>query len=224
MARKVDKTGKSKTSDNERSEPKFPYTTKPSSLRRLLKDIPNKPKPPKFTRDLLRSWGFNDNNDATMLRVLKAINLLDGQSVPTPTYTQYMNLTEGAKALGPEIKRVYEPLFQASHTPYLESNERLQNLFNIHSGGAASSLDFQIQTFKALCENASFDDAASTGTATDASTTSVARGAAGGIGSPIVHIDLHIHLPENKTRREYEDIIEDIGKYIFGRDIGERRE
>ena len=78
MARKADNAEKFKTPVKERSEPKFPYATKPSSLRRLLKEIPNKPKPTKLTRDLLRSWGFNDNNDVTVLRVLEAVNLVDG--------------------------------------------------------------------------------------------------------------------------------------------------
>jgi hypothetical protein len=35
----------------------------------------------------------------------------------------------------------------------------------------------------------------------------------------VVHIDLHIHLPENKSRRDYEAIIEDIGRYIYGKNL-----
>ena len=36
---------------------------------------------------------------------------------------------------------------------------------------------------------------------------------------PPMQIDLHIHLPENKTTRDYEAIIQDIAKYIYGRQI-----
>jgi hypothetical protein len=68
-------------------EAKFPYTTKPASLRRLLKEIPKKPKPSKFDRALLRSWGFSDSNDQTMLRVLKAVNLLLDGNVPSDLYS-----------------------------------------------------------------------------------------------------------------------------------------
>lgn len=231
MSRKTSTKAKAKNTTTKKSEgssskPRFPYTTKPASLRRLLQEIPKKPKPPKFNKDLLRSWGFNDTNDLTMLRVLKAVNLLNGQNEPTATYSQFMILDEGAKALGPAIRRVYEPLFQASHKPYEENTEKLQNLFNIHSGGADSSLDFQIQTFKALCENASFEgespgDASARGENTmDAASTTNSSGTDG----PVININLHIHLPENKTRRDYEDIIEDIGRYIFGRESGARRD
>jgi hypothetical protein len=111
-----------------------------------------------------------------------------------------------------------------------ESNEKLQNLFNIHSGGGDRALDQQIQTFKALCENATFDK-------TSVATGVIAAGAPGqifaaanpsnagaSIGQPVVNINLQIHLPENKSRRDYEDIIEDIGHHIFGRTSGDRRE
>jgi hypothetical protein len=212
------------------TEPKFPYTTKPASLRRLLKEIPQKPKPPKFDMTLLKSWGFNDQNDHSMLRVLKSVNLLDSKNEPTELYTQFMNLEGGARALGPEIKRVYAPLFQASHTPYSESNDRLQNLFNIHSGGGNRALDQQIQTFKALCENAIFDGAvndplsAGASAAIPALSSAVNQASANVSSAPAININLHIHLPENKTRRDYEDIIESIGRYIFGRSANERRD
>jgi Family of unknown function (DUF5343) len=189
------------------TSPKFPYTTKPASLRRLLKEIPKKPKPAKFDMGLLRSWGFSDANDYSMLRVLKAINLLNDKNEPTELYSQFMKLDVGAKAIGPELRRVYAPLFQASHTPYNENNEALQNLFNIHSGGGDRTLDQQIQTFKALSENTSFDQTplATPGDPSVATGGGIPQGtlpgAAGTSAGPIVNINLHIHLPDNKSRR-----------------------
>jgi len=211
------------------TEPKFPYTTKPSSLRRLLQEIPKKPKPPKFDSELLKSWGFTDSNDYSVIRVLKAVGLLDSSNQPTPLYATYMQLDGGAAALGEPIKKVYAPMFHASHTPYKEPLEKLQNLFNIHSGGGERALDQQIQTFKALCESASFE------ASTEPAPAGVAQATLGGptVGTPtvldpagsVVHINLHIHLPENKSRRDYEAIIEDIGRYIFGKaDQGHRDE
>jgi hypothetical protein len=205
-----------------KTEPKFPYTTKPGSLRRLLKEIPKVPKPQKVSGTLLKSLGFKDQNDFSMIRVLKAVGLLDGNNQPSDKYASFMSLDGGGKVLASEIRRVYAPLFQASHTPYSETNEKLKSLFNIHSGGGERTLDQQIQTFKVLCEFASFDVTPQGQTPIQASP------AAGGGATPIlprggqdpsypsVNINLHIHLPENKSRRDYEDIIEDIGRYIFG--------
>ena len=199
------------------TEPKFPYTTKPSSLRRLLREIPTKPRPAKFDGALLKSWGFHDTNDYTMIRVLKAVELLDANSQPTDLYSRYMVREGGAAALAEPVKKVYGPLFNASHAPYSESNETLKNLFNIHSGGSARVLEFQIQTFKALCENTSFEAV----TPSQLTVTTPGAPSSGGISppssNPAIHVDLHIHLPENKSSREYETIIQDIGRYIFGR-------
>jgi hypothetical protein len=203
------------------TEPKFPYTTKPSSLRRLLQEIPKKPKPPKFDQSLLKSWGFTDANDYSMIRVLKAIGLLGSNNEPSDLYSQYMHLDGGAAALAEPIKRIYEPLFHASHTPYKESNEKLQNLFNIHSGGGERALDQQIQTFKALCEYTSFENSVQAPQQPPATSANTGSGSTvppqPGAAAPAVHINVHIHLPENKSRRDYEAIIEDIGRYIFGR-------
>lgn len=211
-----------------KSEPKFPYTTKPSSLRRLLQEIPKKPRPPKFDLSLLKSWGFADANDYSMIRVLKVVGLLGSNNEPSDLYSQYMHLDGGAAALAEPIKRIYEPLFHASHTPYKESNEKLQNLFNIHSGGGERALDQQIQTFKALCEYTSFENsvqAPQQPSVTSANTGSVsALSPQPGAAAPAVHINVHIHLPENKSRRDYEAIIEDIGRYIFGRTDSGRRD
>lgn len=220
MATKKRLSGNSKNVATAQTQPKFPYTTKPASLRRLLKEIPKKPRPPRFDKSLLKSWGFTDANDYSMLRVLKAVNLLNDKNEPTELYGRFMSLDGGAVLLGPEIKRVYAPMFQASHTPYTESADKLKNLFNIHSGGGERSFDQQIQTFKALCENASFEQVTSAsgvpGVLVDRTATKGLPGA-GHSAPPVININLHIHLPENKTRRDYEDIIEDIGRHIFGR-------
>lgn len=214
MARRVAKAGPTNT------KPTFPYTTKPGSLRRFLKEVPSRPKPQKFDQTVLRSWGFKDANDYSMLRVLKAVNLLNDKNEPSDLYAKFMDMANGARVLGPEIERVYAPLFEASHAPYKESNEQLKNWFNIHSGGSASALDQQIQTFKALAENAVFGDRDAVAPA--ASATPTKPGAAGASqtaltsAGPVVQIDLHIHLPEHKSRRDYDDIIESIGRHIYG--------
>ena len=87
----------------------------------------------------------------------------------------------------------------------------------------------QMQTFKALMKAGVYVVATANliTSATLAGAASVATNSGGaGLaqGQPIVNINLHIHLPENKSRRDYETIIEDIGRYIFGRVNGDRRE
>jgi hypothetical protein len=81
----------------------------------------------------------------------------------------------------------------------------------------------QAQTFKALAEFAAFDGRSTPTPGGQPVGTGESRqqngGTPGGSPLPPIQVDLHIHLPENKTTRDYEAIIQDIAKYIYGRAI-----
>jgi len=206
------------------SAPKFPYATTPNALRKFLELVPNKPKPPKVNTDLLRAWGLRNTNDKTLIRVLKALKLVGANNEPTERYTEYMSPVNGPGVLAEAAREVWAPLFISSHEPHREDDRTLRNYFNVHSGGSEGTIALQIQTFKAVADHADFGaDRGGAGvsrhTVTDDSGKSGTDAKAANSG-PQIHIDLHIHLPENKSRRDYEYIFEDIARYIFGRDVG----
>jgi hypothetical protein len=210
-----------KTEGLEESTPKFPYTTKPSSLRKFLAMVPQKPKPGKINSTLIKSWGFKDTNDATMIRVLKAVGLVGADNTPTPDYIAFMHKGTGPGHLAQKVRELYPALFEASHSPHTEPTASLENLFNIHSGGATGTIAQQMQTFKALCDHADFSGSVSPPAATSIVSTTERKEISGKAGTasngPTIHIDLHIHLPGNKSRRDYEYMFEDIARYIYGR-------
>jgi hypothetical protein len=211
-----------KTPDS--GEPKLPYTTEPKALRRLLTEVPKRPKPPKLTMETLKAWGVSSNNNArTAITVLKKMGLLGSNAEPTSLYVEFMKTGIGPAVLAERIKDTYKVLFESSLAPQNESEEELKKLFHIHSGGGADAMRLQIQTFKALSEHANFSTAgASSGLGkgnTQGDAGQMPDGNHGGGQLPPIQVDLHIHLPENKSTRDYEAIIQDIGKYIYGRDI-----
>jgi hypothetical protein len=212
-----------KASDS--GEPKFPYTTQPKALRRLLAEIPKRPKPLKVNMNTLKAWDVSSNNNArTAIGVLKGLGLLGQGGEPTDVYVEFMK-TGGPAALAERIRDTYRVLFADSHAPQNETDEELKKLFHIHSGGGEDAMRFQVQTFKALSEHANFN-AANGGSQMRQDVTGIGAGQGGGVSHgeqklPAVQVDLHIHLPENKTTRDYEAIIQDIAKYIYGRDIDE---
>jgi hypothetical protein len=219
MTKKIDTTEMTAT------EPKFSYTTAPGSLRKFLGLVPNKPKPSKFNADLYKSWGLKDTNANTITRVLRSLDLVSSSNEATPNYEAFMHKATGPAVLGARIRALYSPLFVASHSPHKESDDDLRNLFNIHSGGGEQALRLQINTFKTLCDFASFDGVAGGG-----ATTTGIQTAANLMNAPqqtlpvnngiaAIHIDLHIHLPENRTTREYEAIIQDIATYIYKHEV-----
>jgi hypothetical protein len=210
---------KSAASQLESSTPKYPYTTTIGALRKVLQGIPQRPKPTKVNFALLESWGTHDNNARTVLTVLKELNLIDTSGAPTEHYINYMRNDSGGATLADRIRATYAELFEASHEPYKETQQNLKNLFNIHSGGGERTIQFQIATFKTLCEFADFDAAISNGPPANLGGTMdrQEQRSNSNVTGPVIHINLHIHLPENKSRADYEEIVKDIAKYIYGK-------
>jgi len=191
--------------------PKFPYTTTPAALRRLLQEIPKRPKP-------------GSTNDASPISVLKKLGLVGNGGEPLQGYTDFMQPPPtGPRSLGARIKEQYKELFESSHEPHKNPSE-LRTFFNINSGGGERTIDYQIQTFKALSEFADFSASSEAKGDGPQNTDNGQKGDRGGASGklPPVQIDLHIHLPENKTARDYEAIIQDIAKYIYGRTVSDR--
>jgi len=201
-------------------EPRFPYTTIPAALRRLLNEIPKRPKPGKITLETMKTWKVINTNDASPIGVLKKLGLLSANGEPLQPYSDYMlPPPAGPKALGARIKDVYRELFETAHEPHKNPDE-LRTFFNIHSGGSDRAIDLQVQTFKALMEYADISSTGSEDTGGKEADLGARRAATPSAGKlPPVQIDLHIHLPENKTARDYEAIIQDIAKYIYGRPV-----
>ncbi len=219
---------KAKTKDTDTrvtGKPAFPYCITPNALRRFLELIPNKPRPGKVNADTLKAWGLKNTNDGSIIRVLKAVGLVGSTNEPTERYVEFMSQDKGPAILAAAIKGVWAPLFESSHEPHKEDAAAIRNYFHVHSGGGERVIQLQIQTFKAVCDHADFKvtipvRGSGSGKSGAAGLTG-SEGAAGGPGTSI-HVDLHIHLPENKTRRDYEYIFEDIARHIFGRNIAER--
>lgn len=201
--------------------PRFPYTTQPKALRRLLAEIPKRPKPPKLTLAALKAWDVSNAKDASPINVLKKVGLTGQNGEPTTSYVDFMKTGTGPTVLAERIRDVYRVLFENAHAPQSEPDDELKKLFHIHSGGGEDAMRYQIQTFKALSEYANFGSGANGSQPGSGSAVASARAGAdqGEQRLPPIQMDLHIHLPENKTSRDYEAIIQDIAKYIYGRNI-----
>ena len=94
-AAKQTQRGRVATSEDH-GQPKFTYTTEPQALGRLLKEIPNRPRPQRVTFETLKSWSVSARNTArTAINVLREMGLLGSGGEPTEMYTDFMK-TGGA--------------------------------------------------------------------------------------------------------------------------------
>src|SRR5947209_2170167 len=94
------KKRRSSASSGTSTQPKFPYTNTPGALRKFLKQVPEKPRPPKINAQLLKSWGHGDTNAGSIIRVLKSLGLVGTNNEPTADYEKFMHAQTGPAVLG----------------------------------------------------------------------------------------------------------------------------
>jgi len=216
MAKKSNQKPSSRENGGSYNGTKYPYTVTPNALRKFLEMAPNKPRPSKVTTDTLKAWGLKNSNDYTILRVLKKLDLLGSSGEPTNNYNEFMKKGTGPAVLGSRIKVVYSDLFQNVTNPENAPSEELKNFFNINSGAGEQVISYQIQTFKALAAFATFGESDPlTQDLSDASDVNTNKSNSNPSNYPAIRFDLHIHLPENKTKSEYDAIIESIATHLY---------
>src|SRR5689334_17028067 len=99
-------------------EKKFPYTTVPNNLRKLLNTIPTIGQPPKATQRWLESIGFSGGNNRSLLPVLRHIGVIGSSGEPTEYWTA---LRSGDKAkFADAVRKGYAELF----TTYTDADKR----------------------------------------------------------------------------------------------------
>jgi hypothetical protein len=212
---------KSKPTETTYGTPKYPYASTPSSLGRFLSMVPNKPRPEKVNAATLKAWDFKNTNDQSILRVLKAIELITPTNEPAKVYEDFMQPGKGPAVLGNQIKKIYSTLFSTVTNPGNASTDELKRFFNTYGGGGEKVVQLQVQTFKAIASHATFgasdpleQSSENTSNLDSGNGTSTQQS-----GNPAIRIDLHIHLPENKTKADYDSILEGIAKHIYGKNI-----
>jgi hypothetical protein len=141
-------------------EKKYPYTTVPTNLRKLLAKIPTLGAPPKATQKWLASIGFVGGNNNTMLPVLRHLGMIDKSGVPTYYWTA---VRSGDKAKFAEaVRNGYPELFTTYTDAHKQDSATLQTFFRTHTGLGDKAQSFCVRTFKVLVEFGDFSNAAAT--------------------------------------------------------------
>ncbi len=193
---------------------KFPYTSAPNSLRKFLKGIPEKAVPPKVTQQYIVSIGMKSGNDRTIIPVLKSVGLLDGSGVPTSPFRDFRDRSKGPTVLAGLIRNTYSDLYSTYEDAHAQSDDNLTNFFKAKSKLGVRAIQFQLATFKVLCEFADFKAPGPIGVAQ----------VGGQLGRstatqqevyPAIHITLQIHLPESKDANVYDMIFQALAKHLM---------
>ena len=195
----------------------FAYTSVPNSLRVFLKGIPQRAVPPRITRQHLKAIGLKSSNDATIISVLKFINLVGANGNPTEEYKQFRDRTKGPVVLANEIREGYKALYDTYEDAYAQSDDVLRNFFTANTSVGPRAVQYIVATFKVLCEFADFSKPSEAVAAAGDGSPSVSAMAKDGlrVSGPQIHVNLEIHLPDAKDPETYEAIFDAMARKLL---------
>jgi hypothetical protein len=138
------------------AEPKkYPYTTVPNNLRKLLQKLPALGSPPAASQKWLESIGFSGGNNKSLLPVLRQVGVIDSSGKPTDYWTA---LRSGDKArFADAVRTAYSDLFATYVDADKQTPETLQTFFRTHTGLGEKAQSFCVRTFKVLVEFGDFN-------------------------------------------------------------------
>jgi Family of unknown function (DUF5343) len=206
-----------------------PYTPQPNNLPKFLTHIRSAGVPQKVTQTYLESVGFKTKNDRYIIAVLKAIDFLDANGVPTNRWKAYRDTAKGPGVLAAAIVHGYSGLFQTYPDAYRRDNEALRNYFSTHfSNLGESTLNLVVRTFKALADAADFENPAAEDAAKGSITAKPERAPATPAipraevaqGLTTININIQLQLPVTDDASVYEKLFEALHKSILARGHG----
>lgn len=95
------------------SDIKLPYVTNPTKIRDYFNKISEVETPEKFTVKFLEDvMMFKSNNDRNLISLLKSMGFLDGNGVPTQSYSDYKISELSKTTMGKGIRHAYNEIYR----------------------------------------------------------------------------------------------------------------
>ncbi len=128
------------------------YLNSVKNLSAIMKKIVEGTAPDKFTTEHLKKIGFKSSNDYSSIGVLKDLNFLSENGVPTQRYHDYRNAARSKQVLGEALKEAYSDIFHLSEKPSSSDKQAITGLFKSTHNVSDQVAGFMSNTFLTLLE------------------------------------------------------------------------
>lgn len=135
----------------------YPYTKVVGNLKKFFVIIQTAGVPSKVTQKTLESFGFKSTNDRSIISILKTLEFVSSDNTPTANWTAFRNKEKAGVILGNCIIKAYSDLFDMYPDAYQKDNEAIRNFFSANTSVGEQAIGAMVNTFKSLCEMATFD-------------------------------------------------------------------
>lgn len=135
----------------------YPFTLSNRQLDPVLRRVRTAAKPERLTQELLATWGFTASNDRAIPRVLKALDFLSDNGVPTPEYDRLRDPNDWKIALADALRRTYSDLFAIDPNVHSAAESEVRGAISRITGKDEATVRRYYATFKALCSLAEWN-------------------------------------------------------------------
>ncbi|WP_370194507.1 DUF5343 domain-containing protein [Aurantimonas coralicida] len=139
---------------------KLPYMLSPGLIPKIFEKIHNARRPERFTQDFLETKLSHSGGSArAIIPLLKRLNFLGSDGVPTRLYDQLRNPETQAGAVAEGMRIAFKEIFDRNEYAYDLSREKLTNLIVEITGSAKDERTTQAvaSTFLAMRDLADFE-------------------------------------------------------------------
>jgi hypothetical protein len=207
------------------------YLVTSKNLESFFNALQSAQAPEKFTYKFMESLEFTSSNDRLLLKLLKALALIDDSGTPTQLYYDFLDQTQSRIVVAKAVREAYGDLFAINKKANELSLDEVQNKLKTLTQGKKSEnvLRWMANTFKALCDYADWQG--------------LEQQAAGGTQPPPeparedvprippterdleaphakgakteLHYNIQIHLPESRDAAVYDAIFQSLRKHLL---------
>lgn len=138
----------------------FPYINAYGSVGTLFGAIKIAAVPPKFNQNFLSTMlGLKSSSHRALIPLLKKLEFIDQDNIPTDIYKQYRNDSESKGVMGLAVKKAYADLFISDEYAYKLTKEKLQEKIKTITGmsGDNKTLPSIVSTFLELTKLSDFE-------------------------------------------------------------------
>ncbi len=191
----------------------YPYMLSNNKIAAIISKIQQAARPAKFTQEVLKNLGFTSTNDRAFIPLFKKLGFLMDDGAPTSLYDQLKDITSTSTVLGVQIKSLYADLYAINTEIHKASETEIKGAISRVTGKDADGVGRIYNTFKALCNIATFDTIENTSAGDEKGPTAQEDESKPAIVVPRTnefHYNIQIHLPATNDISVYNAIFKSL--------------
>ena len=203
----------------------YPYINTIGKLQEFIEKISEMSVPISANTNWLPTVGFASRNHRPIIKIMKFIGFLDGNS-PTQRWQSFRDNTQAARVMADGIRSGYADLYRTYDDAHERSDEELRNFFKGKMSGGDQVIGSTVSTFKTLCSFADFSGMAGNVAAQRENGRQDSENSNATLASPpnnidpsapALHIDIQVHISADASETQIDKIFESMAKHLYGK-------